>query len=108
VPVANGTGSETEDMRRIDVISSSRLIRLAIRHPNASGAGSQEDLMSTIVLSEKGAKLMKLCDVEGLKGIDDLLALSVADSVCPAICMTEGCDHIAPMESDQEEGYCEA
>jgi rRNA maturation endonuclease Nob1 len=21
--------------------------------------------------------------------------------------MTEGCDHIAPMESDQEEGYCE-
>ena len=56
--------------------------------------------MSTIVLSEKGAKLMKLCDAQGLKKIDDLLALSVADSVCPAICMTEGCDHIAPMESD--------
>jgi hypothetical protein len=64
--------------------------------------------MSAIVLSEKGAKLMKLCDAEGLKGIDDLLALSVADSVCPAICMTEGCDHIAPMESDQDEGYCDA
>ena len=64
--------------------------------------------MSSIVLSEKGAKLMKLCDAEGLKGIEDLIALSVADSVCPAICMTEGCDHIAPMESDQDEGYCDA
>jgi hypothetical protein len=64
--------------------------------------------MSTIVLSGKGAKLMKLCDSEGLTEIDDLLALSVADSMCPAICMTEGCDHIAPMESDQEEGHCES
>jgi hypothetical protein len=64
--------------------------------------------MSTIVLSNKGAKLMKLCQAEGLEGIDDLMALSVCDSLCPAICMTEGCDHVAQMESDQEEGYCEA
>src|ERR1051326_9121705 len=77
------------------VISSSRPIRLAIQHPNPSDAGSEEDLMSAIVLSEKGAKLMKLCDVQGLKGFDDLMAISVADSLCPAICMTEGCDHVA-------------
>ena len=64
--------------------------------------------MSTIVLSTKGAKLMKLCEAEGVKCLDDLLAMSVADSVCPAICMTEGCDHTTEMESDQEEGYCEA
>jgi hypothetical protein len=64
--------------------------------------------MSTIVLSNKGAKLMKLCQAEGLESINDLMALSVVDSVCPAICMTEGCDHTAEMESDQEEGYCEA
>lgn len=64
--------------------------------------------MSTIVLSTKGTKLMKVCEAEGLAGVDDLVALSVADSVCPAICMTEGCDHVAPMESAQEEGYCEA
>ena len=63
--------------------------------------------MSTIVLSTKASKLMKLCEAEGFASVDDLLAVSVADSVCPAICMTEGCDHIAPMESDQEEGYCE-
>lgn len=39
--------------------------------------------------------------------IDDLFVLLVADNLCPAICMTEGCDHIAQLESDQEQGYCE-
>lgn len=63
--------------------------------------------MSTIVLSMKASKLLTACEAEGLASIDDLSALMVADSVCPAICMTEGCDHVAPMESDQEEGYCE-
>ena len=64
--------------------------------------------MSTIVLSNKAAKLMKLCDAKGFKSLDDLLALSVTDSVCPAICMMEGCDHVTQMETDQDEGYCEA
>jgi hypothetical protein len=64
--------------------------------------------MSMIVLSNKAAKLMKLCDAEGLKSLDDLLALSVKDSACPAICMMEGCDHVTRMESDQDEGYCQA
>ena len=63
--------------------------------------------MSAIVLSIKGSKLMEVCEAEGFASIDDLIALVVADSVCPAICMTEGCDYISPMESDQEEGYCE-
>ncbi len=40
----------------------------------------------------ESAKLMKLCDAEGFKCLDDLLALSITDSMCPAICMTEGCD----------------
>ena len=63
--------------------------------------------MSTIVLSTKGVKLMKVCEAEGFATIEDLVTLSVSDSICPAICMTEGCDHIAPLETDQEEGYCE-
>jgi hypothetical protein len=63
--------------------------------------------MSAIVLSNKASKLIKVCEAEGFATIDDLVALTVADSMCPAICMTEGCDYIAPMESDQEEGYCE-
>ena len=64
--------------------------------------------MSDIVLSNRAQKLMKLCEAEGFASLDDLLAIAVIDSVCPAICMTEGCDHTAEMEPDQEEGYCEA
>jgi hypothetical protein len=64
--------------------------------------------MSTIELTDKSAKLMKLCDAEGFQCLDDLLAVVATDSVCPAICMTEGCDHTAEMEPDQDQGYCEA
>jgi hypothetical protein len=51
---------------------------------------------------------MKLCDLEGFKRFDDLLNVSITDSICPAICMTEGCDHTTEMESNQDAGYCEA
>jgi hypothetical protein len=44
----------------------------------------------------------------GFKRIDDLLKASAADSICPAICMLEGCDFTTEMEPDQREGYCEA
>jgi len=64
--------------------------------------------MSTIVLSHKGAKLMKLCEMEGFRTLDQLLRHVGTDSVCPAICMTEGCDHTTEMEPDQDQGYCEA
>jgi hypothetical protein len=64
--------------------------------------------MSTIALTQKAAKLMKLCDLEGYKRLDNFLKASVTDSICPAICMTEGCDHTTEMESDQDAGYCEA
>jgi hypothetical protein len=63
--------------------------------------------MSDVVLSTKGAKLMLVCEAEGFATVDDLRVLLVTDNLCPAICMTEGCDHIDRMESDQEEGYCE-
>ena len=62
----------------------------------------------SIVLSAKGSKLMKLCDAEGFESLDDLLQAAAFDSVCPAICMTEGCDYTAEMEPDQDRGYCEA
>jgi hypothetical protein len=60
----------------------------------------------TVVLSNEGAKLMKLCDLEGFKTLDDLLKVATTDSVCPAICVTEGCDHTTEMEPDQEEVTC--
>ena len=64
--------------------------------------------MSSIALSHKAAKLMKLCDLEGYKRLHDLLKAAAKDSLCPAICMTEGCDYTTEMESDQDAGYCEA
>ena len=64
--------------------------------------------MSTIfVLSRKAAKLMTLCDLEGFDCLDDLLQVAATDSVCPAICMTEGCDYTTEMEPDQDRGFCE-
>jgi hypothetical protein len=83
-------------------------LRLVIRRPNDSGSGSEEEKMSRIALSHKAAKLMKLCDLEGYKRLHDLLKASTSDSVCPAICMTEGCDYTTEMERDQDAGYCEA
>jgi len=83
-------------------------LRPAIQHPNSSGPGSEEECMSTIVLTTKAQKLMRLCEIEGYKGPYDLFEAVASDSVCPAICMTEGCDHTAEMEPDQDEGYCEA
>lgn len=61
-----------------------------------------------IVLSTKGAKLMKLCEAEGFTTFAQLLRHVGADSLCPAICMKEGCDYTADMEPDQDQGYCEA
>jgi hypothetical protein len=63
--------------------------------------------MSTIVLTSKAAKLMKLSEIEGFETLDDLLQAAATDSVCPAICMTEGCDYTAEMEPDQDRGFCE-
>lgn len=64
--------------------------------------------MSSVTLSQKGAKLMKLCDQRGFEHLDDLLLAALLNCACPAICMTEGCDHVAEMEPDQDEGFCEA
>ena len=60
-----------------------------------------------LVLTEKARKLIRLCEIQGYKDPQDLLQAVGCDSVCPAICMTEGCDYTAEMEPDQEEGYCE-
>jgi hypothetical protein len=61
----------------------------------------------TIALTSKAAKLMKLCEIEGFESLDGLLQAAATDSVCPAICLTEGCDYTAEMEPDQDRGFCE-
>ena len=83
-------------------------LRLVTEHLNNSDARSEEEEMSTIALSNKAAKLMKLCALEGYKHLDDLLKASASDSLCPAICMTEGCGYTTELERDQKAGYCEA
>jgi hypothetical protein len=82
-------------------------LRLGNAHPNGSDARSEEKKMM-IALSQRAVKLMRLCDIEGFTTLDDLLGAAVTDSVCPAICITEGCDYTTEMEPDQEEGHCEA
>jgi hypothetical protein len=52
-------------------------------------------------------KLKKLVELEGYDDEIDLIADAVGDSVCPAICMNEGCDYTAEMEPDQDRGWCE-
>ena len=64
--------------------------------------------MVIIVLSNRAAKLMRLCEIEGFDSIEEILFASITDSVCPAICMTEDCNYTAEMEPDQDKGYCEA
>jgi hypothetical protein len=81
---------------------------LAIDHLSASGVRSEEEAMTMIVLSNNAAKLMRLCEIEGFRNIEEILFASITDSECPAICMTEGCDYTAEMEPDQDQGYCEA
>jgi hypothetical protein len=68
-----------------------------------------EEWMANSSAGEKRqAKLHRLVVIEGYDGLDDLLAEVVADSVCPAICMNDGCDYTAEMEPDQDRGWCEA
>ena len=61
-----------------------------------------------LVLTEKAKKLLRLCEIEGYDNVDDLIQAVALDTVCPAICMTEGCEYTAEMEPDQTEGYCES
>jgi len=52
-------------------------------------------------------KLKDLVQSEGYDSLEELLEACVADSVSPAICMNDGCSYTAPMEGDQDRGWCE-
>ena len=51
-------------------------------------------------------KLDTLVASEGYQSLDGLLEACVLDSVCPAICVNNGCDHTEEMEPDQDRGWC--
>jgi hypothetical protein len=46
-------------------------------------------------------KLKKLATLEGYDDASAFLIEACDDSVCPAICMNEGCDYVTGMEPDQ-------
>jgi hypothetical protein len=52
-------------------------------------------------------KLQKLIELEGYEDDVALIADAAMDSVCPAICMNDGCDYTTGMEPDQDRGWCE-
>jgi hypothetical protein len=60
--------------------------------------------------SMRGAKLSKLCEIEGFEDENSLFAAAMTDSVCPAICCNPDnpeCDYTTEMEPDQDRGWCE-
>jgi hypothetical protein len=61
-----------------------------------------------LALTPKSKKLLTLLKSSGYESLEDFVKFSTADNMCPAICMAEGCDYVSEMESDQDQGYCEA
>ena len=61
--------------------------------------------MSDIVLTEKGHRLVQLCERSGFKNVEELFLASLRDSLCPAICME--CGAVAEMEPNERSGHCE-
>jgi hypothetical protein len=84
-------------------IASAALRSLALRSKGTQASSYGDKTVSD--LSQQ--KLKKLVELEGYDDDTDLIADAVSDSVCPAICMNEGCDYTAEMEPDQDRGWCE-
>ena len=53
------------------------------------------------------SKLDTLIESEGYSSLTELLEAVITDSVCPAICMNDGCSFTCGIEGDQDRGYCE-
>jgi hypothetical protein len=54
------------------------------------------------------AKLAQLVEIEGYPSLDDMLAAIVSESVCPGICVRDGCSYTCEVEPDQDAGFCES
>jgi len=59
-------------------------------------------------MSKIADKLSKLVEIEGFENDIDLGQVAMMDSVCPGICMNEGCDYTTEVEPDQTRGFCES
>jgi len=52
-------------------------------------------------------KLQQLAEDYGYDDPMDMAEAAICDSVCPGICMNEGCDYSTDVEPDQDRGWCE-
>ena len=59
------------------------------------------------VPSKKEAKLKTLLERSGFEEVEEFVAHSLSDSLCPAICMADGCNYTTELEKDQRQGECE-
>jgi hypothetical protein len=57
-------------------------------------------------MANRKAKLATLLQIEGYASPIAFAEAFVTDSVCPAICMADDCDHTTELEPDQDQGYC--
>lgn len=53
------------------------------------------------------SKLQQLAEIEGYDDPFDMLGEYTCDSVCPGICMEDGCDYTNEVEPDCCTGWCE-
>ena len=61
--------------------------------------------MCDIVLTEKGHRLVQLCERSGFKNVEELFLACLCEDLCPAICIE--CGAVADMKRDQRNGHCE-
>jgi hypothetical protein len=61
--------------------------------------------MSGIVLTEKGHRLVQLCERSGFKNVEELFLACLCEDLCPAICVD--CAAIGNTKRDQRNGHCE-
>lgn len=57
--------------------------------------------------AKRRIKLDRLVESEGYPNIEELLRDASFDSLCPGICMSDGCDYTTEVEPDQDKGWCE-
>jgi hypothetical protein len=57
-------------------------------------------------MSDAKSKLNHLAEIEGFDTPAALIEEYITDSLCPAICMTDGCDYSEELEPDQDRGWC--
>lgn len=63
--------------------------------------------MTTLPQKTLGDAIYILLEAYGESNEEEVIANYIHDSVCPAVCMNEGCENTAELEHDCSSGYCD-